>query len=165
LEDDRGVCGIPCSALSDGSGTGDGPGFFFLVLFIVVVILEERSVRIGLRLEVFKTFGNILIAFHEEFGEVTSQVSGGKRRGVRWGNVRSKNFIAVVVKARGEAAIADSTGSTDAVDVLVDVVGEVIINDVHDILYVEATCGNVGGDEDGSLPIPEGDHGVLSTST
>jgi hypothetical protein len=73
LEDDGCVCGIPCGALSDGSGAGDGPGILVLVLLIIVVILEERCVRIGLRFEVFKTFRNILIAFHEEFREVTSQ--------------------------------------------------------------------------------------------
>jgi hypothetical protein len=81
------------------------------------------------------------------------------------GDVRSKDFIAGVVETGGEAAIADSTGATDAMDVFVDVVGEIIIDDVHDIFYVEATCGNVGGNEDRSLPIPERNHGILSTST
>lgn len=84
---------------------------------------------------------------------------------MRWGNVRSKDFIVGVVETGGEAAIANSTGATDAMDVFVDVVGEIIIDDVHDIFYIEATCGNVGGNEDRRLAIPERDHGVLHRST
>lgn len=48
-----------------------------------------------------------------------------------------------------ESRCAGAAGASDAVDVVVDVAGDVVVEDVGDALDVNAAGGNVGGDEVG----------------
>src|SRR5690606_28579475 len=48
----------------------------------------------------------------------------------------------------GQAGAAGAAGAADAVDVGLGAVGQVDVDDAAQVLDVEATCGDVGGDQD-----------------
>src|SRR5205814_8529458 len=53
---------------------------------------------------------------------------------------------------------AGARGAADAVDVRVRVPGDVVVDDVGDVLDVEAAGGDIGGDQQVSLPLAEAAH-------
>ena len=79
----------------------------------------------------------------------------------RWGRVLCKTFVAIVVETCGKSAISDTAGPTDAMDIFVDVVREIVIDDVHDVLDIETPGCDVGGNENRCFPIAESNHCVL----
>ena len=75
--------------------------------------------------------------------------------------VLGKTFVAVVVETCSESAISDTAGTTDTMDVFVDVVGEVIVDDMHDILDIETPGSDVCSNENGCFAIAESNHCIL----
>ena len=55
---------------------------------------------------------------------------------------RSQVGVLVVEEARGQARVARTPGTPDAVNVFVDVLGQVKVDDVLDVGDVQATCGH-----------------------
>ena len=51
-------------------------------------------------------------------------------------------------EGEGHAAAPRAAGAADAVDVVLDVVGEVVVEDGLDVVHVDAARGHVGGDEE-----------------
>ena len=49
------------------------------------------------------------------------------------------------------ADVADTAGTSDTMDVVIDVVGQVVVDHLGDIRDIETTGSHVGGDEDGAL--------------
>src|SRR6202021_321205 len=47
-----------------------------------------------------------------------------------------------------DALLASAAGAADAVDEVVRGIGQVVVDDVRDVVDVDAACGYVGGDED-----------------
>ena len=159
-----------------GGGMGKD-GTAFLIFVIIIIVLKERGLGVHWRLETFKTVRDLLIALHKKLREVASQRVSGKnmmrcnRGGVlgkgvcQMGNLRSEDFVAGVVKARGKTPVSNTAGTTDSVHVLVDAVREIIVDHVHDIFYIETTGSDVSRNEDWGFPITKCNHGVLATST
>ena len=67
-----------------------------------------------------------LIRLHNEFDQIFGQVS-----------------VLVIEERRGQAQVAHSAGSSDAVNVLLDVRGHVEVDDVLDVWNVESSCSNL----------------------
>src|SRR5208282_2712330 len=78
-----------------------------------------------------------------------------------WGDIRANNFIAGIVKTCGKTTITDSAGTTDAMDIFIDIIWEIIVDDVHDILDIETSGSDVGGNENWSFTIAESNHCIL----
>ena len=51
----------------------------------------------------------------------------------------------------------------DAVDVDLLVLGALVVDDVRDVVDVDASCGDVGGDQDIDLAVTEGAQSLLCT--
>jgi len=83
-------------------------------------------------------FRNFLLRFDEQLEQIADDVR-----------------VLVVEEARGEADVADATGSPDSVDVLVDVAWKVEVDHVTHVWNVETSSGNSSGDEDGSSSFTE----------
>ncbi len=58
----------------------------------------------------------------------------------------------MVAEGHGDAGHARATGAADAVNVGLGLVGEFVVDDVGDIIDIDAACGDIGGDEDGRAP-------------
>jgi hypothetical protein len=71
-------------------------------------------------------------------------------------------LVAAVEEGSGDTSVAGTTGTTDAMDVIVDVTGEIIVDDVGDVGDVQTTGGDSGCNHDRSLTSPEGVQGVLT---
>ena len=54
----------------------------------------------------------------------------------------------------GGAGAVLAPGATDAVDVVLGVVGVVVVDHELDVVHVEAAGGDVGGDQDGRGTVP-----------
>lgn len=52
--------------------------------------------------------------------------------------------------------------STDAVNVVGDVAGQVVVDDDGDLLHIDAASEQIGGDEHASLSSPEGTHALAA---
>ena len=64
--------------------------------------------------------------------------------------------VATVEESSGNTDVTRATSTTDTMDVIVDVRGQVIIDDVCDVGNIETTSGDGGGDEDWSTTGAEG---------
>src|SRR5271170_59165 len=84
---------------------------------------------------------------------------GGEGGGGR--HLLGKAFVAVVVETCGESAISDAAGTTDTMDVFVDVIGEVIVDDMHNVLDIETPCSDVRSNENRCFPIAKSNHCIL----
>ena len=62
----------------------------------------------------------------------------------------------------GVAFFFGACGAADAVDVVLGIDGDVVVEDVGDAFDVEASCGDVGGDEDVVLTFTESLEGALA---
>ncbi|VUC19933.1 unnamed protein product, partial [Clonostachys rosea] len=70
--------------------------------------------------------------------------------------------VATVEEGGGNTRVSSTTSTTDTVNIVVDVSGEVIIDDVGDIGDIETTCSNGSGNEDGAASISEEFKGTLT---
>lgn len=70
--------------------------------------------------------------------------------------------VLVVEEGRGTTNVSSATGTTDAMNVVVNVGGKVVVDNVHDVGDVEATGGDGGGDEDGANTGTEGLEGLFT---
>ena len=109
-----------------------------LSLALLVRIIVELDVFCVLRLIPFKEIRDLLLGLHEDLGESFGDV-----------------FVAVIVEGGSHADVADTSGTPNAMHVLVDAsifsAGEVVVDDMHDVLDVEATSRDTSGNEDGSF--------------
>lgn len=64
--------------------------------------------------------------------------------------------VFVAEKGGGEASLAGAARAPDTVHVVVDVGGQVVVDDVADVRNVETASGDVCGHEDRSATGPEG---------
>ena len=71
-------------------------------------------------------------------------------------------FIAFIDHGDGHALAACPTCSTDAMHVCLADVGNLKIDDVADTFHVDASSGDVRGDENLDLPLSEGVHGLVA---
>ena len=89
---------------------------------------------------------------------LTSSTDGSVHRLDRLARARARCRAAVALARRDEqdrlAAAAGAAGAADAVDVALDVVGDVVVDDVADALDVEAARGDVGRDQHVELARP-----------
>ena len=86
-----------------------------------------------------KPSGNLLVSFTEKFDEITDDI-----------------LVAAVEEGGGYTSVTSTTGTTDTMNVIIDVGGKVIVDDVGDIRDVEATSSNSGCNHDGSVTLTEG---------
>lgn len=93
----------------------------------------------------FEPRGQLLLRFDDELDEVANQVA-----------------VLVVEEGRGDAEVAHAPGTTDAVDVLLHVRGQVEVDDVLHVRDVETASGDRRRHQDGSLARAEALEGVLS---
>jgi hypothetical protein len=155
LKHDRRVRGIPrCPPGDCDLGTFAAVLIFFFVVVIVIVVVEEGRVILDLGSVVLEALGNLLLALDEEFREVAMLGE------LRW-RVRCDGIVAIVVEAGGEAAVADAAGTTNAVNIFIDFIGEVVVDDVHDVFDIKTPGSDVSSNEDWSLAIAEGYHRIL----
>ena len=68
----------------------------------------------------------------------------------------------MVEERGGEPGVSSTSGSADAVDIVVDVGGEIKVDNVHDVGDIKTTGGNVSGNEDPNPANLEGPEGVLT---
>ena len=88
-----------------------------------------------------------MVGLFQEVDEVTSNVA-----------------VATVEKGGRGTGVSGTSGTTDSVSVLGDVVGQVVQDDVHDVGDIETTGGDGGGDEDrGSTRLEHGQGGFTFT--
>lgn len=78
-----------------------------------------------------------------------------------WGNLQ----VLVIEKGRGLAHVSDTGGTSDAMDVFINIVAQVIVDDVHHVLDVQSTRGNGCGNEDGAAAIPKRDINMRKRKT
>jgi len=100
------------------------------------------SVAVRVALE---ELGHVLLGLAEELGELGSHVA-----------------IGLGEEGRGDTDVASTAGTTDAVDIVVNVGGQVIVDDVSDVGDVEATRSDGSGDEVGRLKVAERAESVLA---
>jgi hypothetical protein len=75
---------------------------------------------------------------------------------------RNQANVFVSDEGGGESRFASSARSANAVDVVINVTGHVVVDDVGNVVNVEASGSDVGGDEVGGLSCSEGAKGLLS---
>ena len=83
--------------------------------------------------------GDLLVCLTKKLDKVTDDV-----------------FVTTVEEGGGTTSVAGTTGTTDTVNVIIDVGGKVIIDNMGDIGNIETTSGNGGGNQDGSVALTEG---------
>eukprot|EP00050_Salpingoeca_kvevrii_P012969 m.26036 g.26036 ORF g.26036 m.26036 type:complete len:636 (-) comp4524_c0_seq1:67-1974(-) len=88
---------------------------------------------------------NLLLRFAHEVDEAAGDV-----------------HVLLVKERRGDAEVADATGTADAVDVLLDIAGKVVVDDMLDVGNVETAGSNCRGDENGGAARAEAVEGVLA---
>jgi hypothetical protein len=95
------------------------------------------------RLELLQEVGDLLLGLNQDLAEVLADV-----------------LVAVVVEGGGLASVADTSGATDAVDVLGDAVmlsrRQVVVDDMLDVGDIEAASGDTSSDENGAAASTEG---------
>lgn len=65
-------------------------------------------------------------------------------------------FVTTVEEGSGTASVAGTTSTTDTMNVIIDVGGEVVVDNMGDIGNIETTSGDGGGNQDGSVTLTEG---------
>ncbi len=70
-------------------------------------------------------------------------------------NVGDVERVLFVGEADGDSAVSCAACAADAVDVVLGIVGEVVVDDVGDVVYVDAASGDVGGDHDVDIACAE----------
>jgi len=68
----------------------------------------------------------------------------------------------VVEKRSGESGVSSTPGSADAVDVVINVGGEIEVDNVHDVGDIKTARGDVSGNKDSNPADLEGPQGVLT---
>jgi len=81
---------------------------------------------------------DLLVCLTKEFDEVTDDV-----------------FVTTVEEGGGSASVTGTTSTTDTVDVVIDVGGKVIVDNMGNIGNIETTSSDSGGDQDGSVTLTE----------
>ena len=70
--------------------------------------------------------------------------------------------VAAVEEGSGDTGVTSTTRTTDTVDVVVDVGGQIVVDDVGDVGDIQTTGGDGGGDKDGAAAGPEEVEGALT---
>jgi len=85
-----------------------------------------------------KEAGHFLVGFLQEINKLSDDTT-----------------IAAVEKGSRNTRISSTAGTTNAVDIVVNVRGEVVVDDVRDIGDIKATSGNCSGNQDRAASIAE----------
>ena len=83
----------------------------------------------------------------------------GPRRGL---DVAKQAVLAWLDERDRHAVAARSAGPSDAVDILIGVRRDVVVDDVTHVIDVQATGGHIGCDKDIERPIPEPSHDSIA---
>src|SRR5690606_29552678 len=75
---------------------------------------------------------------------------------------RPLGLVVPVDEGHRDAGVAGAAGAPDAVDVGLLVVRALVVDDVRDVVDVDAAGGDVSGDEDVDLAVAEGPQGLLA---
>ena len=86
-----------------------------------------------------KPTGNLLVGLTQKLDEITDDI-----------------LVAAVEEGGGDTSVTCTTGTTDTMNIIIDVGGKVIVDDMGDIGDVEATSSNSGCNHDGSVTLTEG---------
>lgn len=70
--------------------------------------------------------------------------------------------VATVEERSGNTSVSSTTRATDAVDVVINVGGEVVVDDVGDIGNIQTTGSNSSSDQDGAATVAEELEGALT---
>ena len=70
--------------------------------------------------------------------------------------------VLLVDKGKGGTSVTSTTGTTNPVDVVVNVAGKVVVDNLRDIGDVQTTTSNIGGTHDGSVAALEAAKGILA---
>jgi hypothetical protein len=70
--------------------------------------------------------------------------------------------VPAVEECCGDSGVAGTAGSTDTVNIVIYVCGEIIIDNVRDIRNIQTSSSNCSSHKDGAPPIPEIFQGPLS---
>jgi hypothetical protein len=89
--------------------------------------------------------GNLLVGLFEEVEKVTNDTS-----------------IAAVEESSGNTSVSGTTSTTDTVDVVVNVGGEIVVDNVLDVRDIKTTSCDSGGNEDGATSRAEHLEGALT---
>lgn len=81
---------------------------------------------------------NILVCLSQELDHVPDDV-----------------LVATVEERSRNTSVTRTTGTTDTVNVVIDVGGKIVVDDVHDVWDIETTSGHGSGDHDRSAPLTE----------
>jgi len=76
--------------------------------------------------------------------------------------IANDTTVATVEESGGNTSVSGTTGTTDTVDVVVDVGGEIVVDNVLDVGDIETTSGDSGGDEDRAACVTEHLEGALT---
>jgi hypothetical protein len=76
--------------------------------------------------------------------------------------VANDTSIAAVEESSGNTSVSGTTSTTDTVDIVVDVGGEIVVDDVLDVGDIETTGCDSGGNEDGATSRAEHLEGTLT---
>ena len=60
-------------------------------------------------------------------------------------------LVFLVHEGEGVPDVADTAGTSDTMHVVIDVVGQVVVDHLGDVRDIETAGSDVGGDEDGAL--------------
>ncbi len=71
-------------------------------------------------------------------------------------------MVLIVDKGGGKAGVSSAPGTTNAVDIVIDCIREVIVDDVHDIRDIETAGCDVCGNEDWCDASAEGTKSILA---
>lgn len=69
--------------------------------------------------------------------------------------VANNTAVVAVEKGSGNASVAGTASTTNAVDIVVNVRGQVIVDNVRDIGNVQTTGSNSSGNENGAVAVAE----------
>jgi len=118
-----------------------------LVLVVSHIVLELSLTVLGL--EVLEEVRDLLLGLEKDVDKSRGDV-----------------LVALVVERSSMTLVADTTSTSDAVDVLRDAAilhsGQVVVDDVVDLRDIDTAAKDVGGDEDMGLIALETTHSVLT---
>ena len=89
--------------------------------------------------------GNLLVGLTEKFNQFADDV-----------------LVATVEECGGQTGVPSTSGTTNTMNIVVDIAGEVVVDNVGDVGDIQTTSGNGGGDHDGGLAGPESVESVFS---
>lgn len=76
--------------------------------------------------------------------------------------LRRNGPIPIVIKRRGQSRVPRTRRSSNPMDIIINIIAQVIIDDMHDVLDIQSSRGNSGGDQDGAPTGFEGFQGQLA---